>query len=307
MNSQISLCVVVPTYNRAEKLRRMVKSIVAQTVLPEQIIVVNDGSITDYSEVKIWAQSVPQLLWIEIPNGGVSIARNHGVSAAQTAFIAFCDDDDYFLPNHIESLKNRIRLEGAAKGIYHTHRVELRNDEFQTPPIIKCPEKMSWQEYYVTNGEMIPSCTCMHRDIVVEHPFPANIKYAEDHEQRLKALRKFPCFPIYEVTVVMDRTDETATNRSVSELADIYRIRFRTMFANPAIGNHIRWKFRHEALFRWSSLEMSEARTRSSRLFLFTWLRAAFRIRTFSNFKTWVMNFLWFLKHSKVNRRRKRQ
>ena len=275
-----SIGVIVTTFNRADKLHRMLKSVTLQTVMPDEVVVVNDGSTSDYDEVKEWAVTIPNLTWLDVANGGVSAARNSGVQNTKSDFIAFCDDDDYFLSNHIDQLTKRIKSEGLEPGLYHTHRKELRESVFTAPPVFQKPAHISWQEHYITQGEMIPSCTCVHKDIALSFPFPEGIKYAEDHEQRLLAMSAYPCFPIYEQTVVMDRTDKTATNRPVDQIAAIYRNRFRTMFNNPLIRAHIRRKYRHQMLYRWTSLELADARQNARSAYPLLLARAAARIRT---------------------------
>jgi len=296
MDETLSISVVVTTYNRADKLRRMLESITRQTIAPDEIVVVNDGSRTDYTSVKQWAKSLPNLTWKDVLNNGVSSARNLGIQTTASTFIAFCDDDDYFLPDHIDQLSKRIRSEDLIPGIYHTYRMELRGTEFSDPPISRKTPQTSWQEYYITAGEMIPSCTCMHKDVALQFPFPSGIKYAEDHEQRLLALSAYPCYPIYERTVVMDRTDETATNRPVGQIAEIYRDRFHTMFSDPLIRTNIRKKYRHQMLYRWTSLELADARRNARSTYPLLLVKALFRVRTWSNLKTWMMNLIWFFK-----------
>lgn len=295
-----TISVVITTFNRPDKLLRCLKAAVNQTSPSHEIIVVNDGSSADYRECKGYAQNDPNVIWLDQPNAGVSAARNHGVDHSTGNFIAFCDDDDYWLPNHLETLHQIINQQNSKPAIYHTHRRELRGKEWHDPPIHHKRADITWQEHYITKGEMIPSATCMHNEVARYSPFPVGIKYAEDHEQRLIALADFPCFPSMTRTVVMDRTDESATNRSIHEIAAIYRGRFHTMFRNPTIRNHIRRTFRHQMLYRWTSLELSEAIQRTPKQFPGLWLKAGFRIRSWSNIKTWVMNFIWFLQSIKT-------
>lgn len=300
LSNDSAISVVVTSFNRAPKLHRMINSALNQVDIPAEIIVINDGSTADYSQVQQWAISHAQVVWVDIENAGVSAARNCGVKYSKSPFIAFCDDDDYFLPNHLSTLRQRIAAENGTKGIYHTHRVEMIGKVTYEPPIKPREKDQTWQEYYITKGEMIPSCTCMHRDVALKWPFPVGIKYAEDHEQRLLALSQFPCFPIYERTVVMDRTDESATNRPVAEISKIYRKRFRSMYSNPRIRQHIRRMYRHQMLYRWTSLELSEAIQQTPKGFPGLWIKAGFRVRSWSNLKTWFMNLIWYFKSMKA-------
>lgn len=137
----------------------------------------------------------------------------------------------------------------------------------------------------------------MHKSIALRHPFPPGITYAEDHEQRLLALGDTPCFPIYTPTVMVDRTDETATNRNIHEISDIYRVRFRELFTRPEIKRFVRRKYRHQMLFRWTSLELSQAKQSHPLRFAIQLSIAASRVRSWSNLKTLGMNVVWFMQY----------
>ena len=291
------ISVVITTYNRPDKLLRCLQAIQAQTSLPLETIIVHDGSSADYDDCQTLVNNEPSMFWIEQANQGVSVARNHGVSQAQGEFIAFCDDDDFWLPQHIEHLQALITQHNCTPGIYHTQRRELRGTEWNDPQVHVKPSGMTWQEHYISKGEMIPSASCMHVDALKRFPFPPGIKYAEDHEQRLMALSEFPCFPSTKRTVVMDRTDETATNRSIHEIAGIYRSRFDAMFAIPAIANHVRRRYRQNARFRWTSFEVSEARSRGTAPFIRQWFRGIHQVGNWSNMKTMIFHIVWFISH----------
>lgn len=286
---------VITTYNRPDKLLRCLQAIQGQKSLPLETIIVHDGSSADYTNCQAFVSNHHSMTWLEQANQGVSVARNFGVNCAKGEFIAFCDDDDYWLPHHIEHLQGLIAGHYCTPAIYHTHRRELRGTEWTDPGIHEKPTDLTWQEHYIYQGEMIPSASCMHVNTLRCFPFPPGIKYAEDHEQRLMALSEFPCFPSSERTVVMDRTDETATNRSIHEIADIYRGRFDAMFAIPNIAKHVRRKYRHRARFRWTSLEVSAARSQGAIAFIKQWFRSLPQVRSWSDMKTMTLHVVWFV------------
>lgn len=99
-----SLSVVIPTRNRAERLRGAIASVQAQTVGNLEILVVDDAS-TDATGmlVQTLASKDPRIRGarLERPEGA-PVARNRGIVAARGEFIAFLDDDDRWLPAKAE-------------------------------------------------------------------------------------------------------------------------------------------------------------------------------------------------------------
>lgn len=105
MNSQDISCVsvVIPTFHRPELLIRAVKSVLNQTVLPLEIIVVIDGpDLETQKALEIFDSSLLKVLILPKRSGG-STARNKGAFHAKGDWIAFLDDDDEWLPNKLES------------------------------------------------------------------------------------------------------------------------------------------------------------------------------------------------------------
>lgn len=104
--AQIS--VVLSLYNGVRYVERAVRSVVAQTVAPAELIVVDDGS-TDGGAEAVAAMVVPfPVVIIRRPNGGQSSARNVGIRAASGAFVAFIDQDDEWRPGHLETLQQAL-------------------------------------------------------------------------------------------------------------------------------------------------------------------------------------------------------
>lgn len=106
--SQVSVVVVIPYYNGKEFIERALKSAIAQSVPPTEIIVVDDGSNPVHAEAlkRIVASYPVKVLHKE--NGGQGSARNYGVANSKSDYICFLDQDDYYLPNHIEVLVKAI-------------------------------------------------------------------------------------------------------------------------------------------------------------------------------------------------------
>jgi len=95
--------IIIPLYNKENAIENTLKSVFNQSFTDYEVIVINDGS-TDRSEEKVTAFSDERLRLISTDNKGVSQARNLGIKQAKGTLIAFLDADDYWFPNHLESL-----------------------------------------------------------------------------------------------------------------------------------------------------------------------------------------------------------
>ena len=97
----MTISVVIPIYNRGPRVQKTLDSILNQTLVPLEIIVVDDGS-TDESADWIEAHYGEQIRVVRQTNGGVARARNRGLQEARSEYIAFCDHDDIWLPRKLE-------------------------------------------------------------------------------------------------------------------------------------------------------------------------------------------------------------
>jgi glycosyltransferase involved in cell wall biosynthesis len=101
MTSKFS--VIIPLYNKEKDIKKTLKSVLSQTFIDFEIVIINDGSI-DNSLAVVNSVNDDRIKVFSKTNEGVSKARNYGVEKAQTPFIAFLDADDYWYPNHLEDL-----------------------------------------------------------------------------------------------------------------------------------------------------------------------------------------------------------
>lgn len=104
-----SVSVVVPSYNRVELLRRALDSVLAQTRLPEEIWLVDDGS-TD-STAELMAESYPHINYCFQENRGVSAARNLGIKKSSSEWVAFLDSDDEWLEDKLDTQLAALKKE----------------------------------------------------------------------------------------------------------------------------------------------------------------------------------------------------
>ena len=111
MNNQnkiLDVSVVIPVYNTGKILLETIDSVLNQTFIEFEIILVNDGS-TDETTLNILNTiSDSRIKVIHQVNSGVAIARNQGIKEAKGNYIAFLDHDDLFGKNKLKKLYDII-------------------------------------------------------------------------------------------------------------------------------------------------------------------------------------------------------
>jgi len=105
---QLAVSVVVPTRNRPAMLERALRSVLAQTFLDFEVVVVDDGSTPPAADV-VERLCDPRLRLLRFdPGRGAGAARNAGIAEARGEWIAFLDDDDEWLPEKLSVQMARV-------------------------------------------------------------------------------------------------------------------------------------------------------------------------------------------------------
>lgn len=123
------ISVIIPLYNKEETIRRALKSIQHQSLQPDELIVIDDGS-TDRSITRVREMEDERTHLISQSNQGVSAARNRGIAEAKGDYIAFLDADDEwhqdFLSTMLHLLDKYPQCNIAASNYY---KVNKRGDK----------------------------------------------------------------------------------------------------------------------------------------------------------------------------------
>jgi glycosyltransferase involved in cell wall biosynthesis len=108
----VSISCIVPVYNGARFLAEALESILAQTLPPTEIIVVDDGSTDATREVaRAYTRHV---FYVRQPNAGPASARNCGIGLATGEFLSFLDADDLWHAEKLERQMHALEANPAA-------------------------------------------------------------------------------------------------------------------------------------------------------------------------------------------------
>lgn len=111
MESKVS--VIVPIYNVEKLLDRCILSILNQTYVNIEVLLVNDGSTDGSLQICKQYSQDNRVIIIDKPNGGLSDARNAGLKVARGDYCAFIDSDDFIKETMLETMMKQIKKENA--------------------------------------------------------------------------------------------------------------------------------------------------------------------------------------------------
>ena len=129
MNPKVS--VVIPTYNRADKVRDTIDSVLAQTFTDLEVVVVDDGSSDGTGKI-LGETFGHRIRYYPQANQGASVARNRGIAEARGEWIAFLDSDDLWEKDKLEWQFKALERFGAECGGCYTDTRLFNHSETRT-------------------------------------------------------------------------------------------------------------------------------------------------------------------------------
>ena len=137
--------VVIPAYNAQAFLERAVRSVLAQTYAPVEIIVVDDGSRDDTRRI---AESFGEpVRCLSLTQSGPAAARNAGIEQSTGPFVAFLDADDEWLPERLEKTIQPM-LENPGIGLCYCRSLVRYEDGSEEPRLTEdIRRRVPWGVY----------------------------------------------------------------------------------------------------------------------------------------------------------------
>lgn len=224
------ISVVIPLYNKERAILRTLKSVLKQTMKPDEIIVVDDGSTDDslkvVQEFVCGLNKEERILKIvHKDNGGVSSARNRGIKEARGEYVALLDGDDLWEPTFIEEQMKLIQdfPRAAMWGV---------NTAFIKNGVTRKWEQGMGEGYrgYVENyfGTKHNDLFCSSSVVICKDVFEVvgffdeRIAYSEDLDMWYRIILRYPVV-FYDKVLVLYNQD--AENRCAYDLQQHYDLR----------------------------------------------------------------------------------
>lgn len=176
-----TITVVIPVFNGADWLAEALQSVLRQSLLPNEILVINDGSTDNSAEI---AQSFKGVRVHTFENTGLSASRNRGIELASSKWIAFLDHDDVWEPEKLERQMKALKADSEADVCVTSRRYLLVGKtphDIRIGDIQAVPNSESMVSYLYRRCFFAPSSVVARRSALRSiGGFDTSIKIVED-------------------------------------------------------------------------------------------------------------------------------
>ncbi|NCV44683.1 MAG: glycosyltransferase family 2 protein [Actinobacteria bacterium] len=180
-----TVAVVIPTFNSSVTIERALESVVGQTCLPTEVIVIDNASADDtVARVRTFASKYPRITWvIEVSptNIGPGAARNRGWNLAKSDLIAFLDSDDSWHPEKLRLQGEIVRMFPESVLFGHRYLI-LRPDEVAPRDVdersTKVIDRFELHHFLIRNRLSTPT-VMVRREITQRFPIDFWYGYGE--------------------------------------------------------------------------------------------------------------------------------
>ncbi len=243
--------VVLTTYNRRDLLPDAIRSVLEQTYKNFELLVVNDAGEDVADIIESFGDKRIKLLTHKF-NRGLPFARNTALRIIHGEIVTYLDDDDLYLPKHLEKLVDAFVKTNAAVVFTGSVYVDETIEENQRKALAKnnvfASIQYSKERLHIQN--FIPVNAWAHRAQTIQEVgyFDESLTSLEDWDYLLKLSRKYDFKQLFDVTVEVRRRVENADNMLSREKENFYDL-FKLLYDRyDNLGNQLVEEGRNKAL-----------------------------------------------------------
>ncbi len=211
-----AVSVVIPTYNREQYITKAIDSVLSQTYSDIEIIVIDDGSTDNTQSIlKPYGESIRCYYQ---KNAGIAGARNAGIRRSSGRYVAFCDSDDYWLPDKLEK---QMDLFGAHPeyGMVASQCASVRLDGRFREKNRPGRSGLVLNDLFVKNFIRTSSAVITRQCLDTVGLFDETLRECEEYDLWLRIAAQFPVGFINEsLAVYVDNPDGVSTDSLAGRL-----------------------------------------------------------------------------------------
>lgn len=212
--------IIIPLYNKETYISNTLSNVLKQTFLNFEVIIINDGS-TDKSRTKLTPYLKDQRINIyDIPNQGVSHARNFGIKKAKAKYISLLDADDLWDCKYLETIKQLIEIHPEESVFSVGYRIKTPKNTYNST-YSNLPKKQYFKINYFKGSQkeslLNSSSTTLKKTIFdTIGLFDETLKTTEDTDLWIRLGLNYPVVynKLFLVTVVDTGKGLNSTNRN---------------------------------------------------------------------------------------------
>ena len=238
--------IIIPTYNRAAFISKAIDSVLSQRYSNWELIVIDDASTDNTSELLLhYIDPRIHVITNEI-NKERSASRNRGIALAKGEYICFLDSDDYFLPQHLESIALSIEQTNNKVALFYTgvQKYYIDKNTYEILARIKFNNPVET----VIGCNILPSSVAIHYSILKQFQFDESMHINEDVYLFALIASSYPLVYISDLSVVWVLHGNNTIDQQ-SECFSPQLIALQKITQHPVISPHLTtpfvrdWKF----------------------------------------------------------------
>lgn len=216
--------VIIPTFNRAEYLRRAVLSVLSQNKFTGEIIIIDDGSTDNTSRMLQKFEKEESIIYKHIENSGPARARNIGVEIANFPLLAFLDSDDHWHSNKLVKQLDLMR-HNPEFDISHTGEKWLKRGKHLNQKDIHKPRLGYIFDHCLQLCAVGMSTVIMKKKLFENMGgFDVSLPCCEDYDLWLRISRKYPFLLLAEPMTIKEGGREDQVSFQYRVGMDKFRI-----------------------------------------------------------------------------------
>lgn len=214
--------IITPTFNRGSLISRAIQSVLDQSYVHFEYLIIDDAS-TDNTEEVVKKFNDPRISYIRYAkNGGNAVARNVGVKAAKGDFIAFLDSDDEYLPNYLSRAVNYLKSEAKASFLWAGTRTvgidKKERERIWVPTRANHPDQFLYELHVgIGRGFLIK------RECFYDLEFDENLRTAVDTDFLIRLRQKYD-FTVLQEVLLNIHTQPGSVRANYTEKKKSYKI-----------------------------------------------------------------------------------
>jgi len=216
---------VITTYNRRELLPYAIQSVLDQTYTNYEIIVVNDCGEDVWDVIESFNSD--KIIYLShIKNSGLPFARNTAIRVSQGEILCYLDDDDLFLPSHLETIVHEFQNDDIGLVFTDSYYVEEELIEEKRIEINRAKpyEDINFSMERLLVSNFIPVNAWTHRSFLIEKVgyFDESLSSLEDWDMLIRLAQNCNVSHINKTTVEVRYRKNIGDNMLFREKGTFY-------------------------------------------------------------------------------------